>query len=83
MRLKLPNKSNIISLSLGIVCALGNDPWALWHLSILSLIVWFWLIIANKVPKNIGIIVERCLVYNTNNRISVVGLISLIKNIYH
>ena len=37
----------------------------------------------NKVPKNIGIIVERCLVYNTNNRISVVGLISLIKNIYH
>ena len=53
MRLKLPNKSNIISLSLGIVCALGNDPWALWHLSILSLIVWFWLIIANKVPKNI------------------------------
>ena len=53
MRLKLPNKSNILSLSLGIVCALGNDPWALWHLSILSLIVWFWLIIANKVPKNI------------------------------
>ena len=37
----------------------------------------------NKVPKNIGIIVERCLVYNTNNRISVVGLISLINNIYH
>ena len=53
MRLKLPNKSNIISLSLGIVCALGNDPWALWHLSILSLIVWFWLVIKNTVSKNI------------------------------
>jgi apolipoprotein N-acyltransferase len=53
MRLKLPNKSNIISLSLGIVCALGNDPWALWHLSILSLIIWFWLVIKNTVSKNI------------------------------
>ena len=53
MRLKLPNKSNIISLILGIVCALGNDPWALWNLSVLSLIVWFWLIIKSKVPKNI------------------------------
>ena len=53
MRLKLPNSSNIISLSLGIICALGNDPWALWYFSIFSLIIWFWLIIKNKIPKNI------------------------------
>ena len=53
MRLKLPNKSNITSLSLGVMCALGNDPWALWYLSILSLIIWFWLIIKNKISKNI------------------------------
>ena len=53
MLLKLPNNSNIISLILGIVCALGNDPWALWYLSFFSLTVWFWLIIKNKTPKNI------------------------------
>ena len=53
MRLKLPNNSNIISLSLGIICALGNDPWALWYFSIFSLIIWFWLITKNKIPKNI------------------------------
>ena len=53
MRLKLPNNSNIISLSLGIICALGNDPWALWYFSIFSLIIWFWLIIKNKIPKDI------------------------------
>ena len=35
------------------MCALGNDPWALWYLSILSLIIWFWLIIKNKISKNI------------------------------
>ena len=37
----------------------------------------------NDLPKNIKIIVKRCLVYNTNNRISVVGLISLINNLYN
>ena len=53
MRLKLPNKSNIISLILGSVCALGNNPWALWYLSILSLILWFWHINSNDIPKKI------------------------------
>ena len=53
MRLKLPNNSNIISLSLGIICGLGNHPWALWYFSIFSLIIWFWLITKNKIPKNI------------------------------
>ena len=53
MRLKLLNKPKIISLILGGVCALGNNPWALWYLSILSLIVWFWLIIKNDIPKQI------------------------------
>ena len=53
MRLKLPNKSNIISLILGSVCALGNNPWALWYLSFLSLILWFWLIIKNDIPKKV------------------------------
>ena len=53
MRLKLPNKSNIISLVLGSVFALGNNPWALWYLSILSLILWFWHINSNDIPKNI------------------------------
>tara|TARA_B000000441_G_C21607436_1_gene269582 strand:+ start:347 stop:568 length:222 start_codon:yes stop_codon:yes gene_type:complete len=53
MRLKLPNKSNFISLILGSVCALGNNPWALWYLSILSLILWFWHISSNDIPKKI------------------------------
>ncbi len=53
MRLKLPNKSNIVSLILGSVCALGNNPWALWYLSIVSLIVWFRLIIENEFSKKI------------------------------
>lgn len=53
MRLKPLNKSNIISLILGGICALGNNPWALWYLSILSLIVWSWLIIKNDIPKKI------------------------------
>ena len=53
MRSKLPNKSNIISLILGSVCALGNNPWALWYLSILSLILWFRLIIKNEFSKKI------------------------------
>ncbi len=35
------------------MCALGNDPWALWYFSILSLIIWFWFIIKNKITKNI------------------------------
>ena len=51
MRLKLPNKSNIIPLILGSICALGNNPWALWYLSILSLILWFLLVIKNDIPK--------------------------------
>ena len=51
MQLKLLNKPKIISLILGGVCALGNNPWALWYLSILSLILWFWLIIKNDKPK--------------------------------
>ena len=34
--LKLPNNSNIISLSLGIICALGNDP-GLYGISVFSL----------------------------------------------
>ena len=53
MQLKLLNKPKIISLILGGVCALGNNPWALWYLSILSLILWFWLIIKNDKPKKI------------------------------
>ena len=53
MRLKLPNKSNIISLILGSVCALGNNPWALWYLSIISLILWFWHINSNEITKKI------------------------------
>ena len=53
MRLKLPNKSNIISLILGSVCALGNNPWALWYLSIISLILWFWHINSNDITKKI------------------------------
>ena len=53
MRLKLPNKSSIISLILGSVCALGNNPWALWYLSIISLILWFWRINSNDIPKKI------------------------------
>ena len=53
MQLKLLNKKKIISLILGGVCALGNNPWALWYLSILSLILWFWLIIKNDKPKKI------------------------------
>ncbi len=53
MRSKLPNKSNIISLILGSVCALGNNPWALWYLSILSFILWFRLIIKNEFSKKI------------------------------
>ena len=53
MRLKPPNKSNIIPLILGSICALGNNPWALWYLSFLSLILWFLLVIKNDVPKNI------------------------------
>ena len=53
MRLKLPNKSSIISLILGSVCALGNNPWALWYLSIISLILWFWHINSNDIPKKI------------------------------
>ena len=35
------------------MCALGNDPWALWYLSMLTFTVWFWVIIRNKTPKNI------------------------------
>ena len=53
MLLKLPNKSNIISLALGTLLALGNAPWALWYLSIGSLIAWFWLILVKALPKNI------------------------------
>lgn len=53
MRLKLPNKSNIISFILGSLCALGNNPWALWYLSVLSLILWFWHIKSNDNPKKI------------------------------
>ena len=53
MRLKLPNKSNIISLALGTVFALGNAPWALWYLSIGSLIAWFFLVIVKAVSKKI------------------------------
>ncbi len=53
MRLKLPNKSNIISLILGSICALGNNPWALWYVSIVSLILWFSLIIKNDIPQKI------------------------------
>ena len=53
MLLKLPNKSNIISLVLGTLLALGNAPWALWYLSIGSLIAWFWLILVKALPKNI------------------------------
>lgn len=53
MQLKLLNKLKIISLILGGLCALGNNPWALWYLSILSLIVWFWLIIKNDIPRKI------------------------------
>ena len=53
MLLKPPNKLNIISLSLGILCALGNDPWKLWYFSITSLIVWFWLIVKEQISKNV------------------------------
>jgi len=53
MLLKLPNKSNIFSLALGTVFALGNAPWALWYLSIGSLIAWFWLILIKELPRNI------------------------------
>ena len=53
MLLKLPNKSNIVSLVLGTVFAMGNAPWALWYLSIGSLIAWFWLIIVKSLPKQI------------------------------
>ena len=53
MLLKLPNKSNIVSLALGTVFAIGNAPWALWYLSMGSLIAWFWLIILKEIPKNI------------------------------
>ena len=51
MRLKLLNKSSIISLILGSVCALGNNPWALWYLSIVSLILWFWHINSNDLKS--------------------------------
>ena len=53
MRLKPPNKTNIIPLILGSICALGNNPWALWYLSFLSLTLWFSLIIVSDLPKKI------------------------------
>ena len=53
MLLKPPNKLNIISLSLGILCALGNDPWTFWYFSITALVVWFWLILEDKISRNI------------------------------
>ena len=53
MRLKQPSKQNIIPLILGSLCALGNNPWALWYLSILSLILWFSIVIKNDISKKI------------------------------
>jgi len=53
MRLKQPSKQNIIPLILGSLCALGNNPWALWYLSILCLILWFSIVIKNDIPKKI------------------------------